>query len=416
MKKRVLAVLLSLCLAFSGMMISNAMTPSEAVSKGIDVSSHMGTINWSLVKPNIDFAIIRCGYGGDRTSQDDSQWANNVKGCEQNNIPFGVYLYSYAVSAADAKSEAEHVIRLLKGHNPQLPVFYDIEDATISSSCSKKQILENAKIFCTTLKNAGYQVGIYANKYWWTTYLTDSTYDQWERWVAQYNSTCTYTGSFNYWQYSQSGSIPGISAKNVDMDYSKLSFTGGNHTNAASPFKDVPSNAWYAGYVNKAVELGLMSGVGSNSFNPMGKTSRAMFVQVLYAMKGSPAVTFNHPFTDVSNNQWYAKAVQWAYTSKVTSGLTPTTFGPSENVTREQMAVFLYSYAGKPAVTGNLSAFKDGAKVSSWAKNAMIWATRSGVISGSKNSDGSLNLNPQNPATRAECATMVVNFHGMMNK
>ena len=200
-----------------------SMRPDESCSRGIDVSAHQGTIDWSQVKPNIDFAIIRCGYGKNITSQDDKQWQANVSACERLGIPYGVYLYSYAISTADAESEAQHVLRLLAGHRPTLPVFYDLEDNTISSGCSKTEILEHAKIFCNAMQNAGYKPGIYANKNWWVTYLTSSTYDQWERWVAQYNTTCTYSGNHNYWQYTDKGRVPGISG-NVDMDYSKLTF------------------------------------------------------------------------------------------------------------------------------------------------------------------------------------------------
>ena len=200
-----------------------SMQPGEAASRGIDVSYHQGTINWSQVKPNIDFAILRCGYGDNITSQDDKQWQANVSACEQLGIPYGVYLYSYAVDTAGAGREAQHALRLLEGHRPTLPVFYDLEDKTISNKCSNAQILEQARIFCDALQNAGYTPGVYANKYWWTTYLTSSAYDQWERWVAQYNTTCTYSGNHNYWQYTDAGSVPGISG-NVDMNYSKLTF------------------------------------------------------------------------------------------------------------------------------------------------------------------------------------------------
>mgnify|MGYP003298638873 CR=1 FL=1 len=180
---------------------------------------------------------------------------------------------------------------------------------------------------------------------------------------------------------------------------------------------DVPANAWYASYVNKAAALGLMSGVGENRFDPTATTNRAMVVQVLYSMSGSPDVTaFNHPFADVSNNQWYAKAIQWAYTNKITSGISATAFGVNNAVTREQIATFLYSYAGKPAVTGNLDAFKDGAKVSSWAKDAVIWATQSGILSGYPNADGTRSLNPTGSATRAEFATMIVSFNDLLAK
>lgn len=74
--------------------------------KGIDVSFVQGRVDWDKLKGNIDFAIIRCGYGNNQANQDDVQWARNVAECNRLGIPWGTYLYSYATSAADAGSEA----------------------------------------------------------------------------------------------------------------------------------------------------------------------------------------------------------------------------------------------------------------------------------------------------------------------
>ena len=84
-------------------------------------------------------------------------------------------------------------------------------------------------------------------------------------------------------------------------------------------------------------------------------------------------------------------------------------------MTREQIAVFLYAYYGRPEVTGDLSGFVDGDKVSTWAVDAVIWATQNGIITGALNEDGSLSLNPRKEATRAETATMMVGFYHMVN-
>lgn len=89
---------------------------------GIDVSHHQGTIDWDAVKATgVDFAIIRCGFGSDYVSQDDKQWRANVEDCERLGIPYGVYLYSYATSLDQARSEAAHALRLLKGTSPLCP-------------------------------------------------------------------------------------------------------------------------------------------------------------------------------------------------------------------------------------------------------------------------------------------------------
>src|SRR5690554_3286916 len=98
---------------------------------GMDVSDHQGVINWDKVKAEgrIKFAMIRCGYGKDMKSQDDKQFERNVREAERVGISWGTYLYSYALNVESAKSEAQHVLRLLKGKNPQLPVAFDMEDA-----------------------------------------------------------------------------------------------------------------------------------------------------------------------------------------------------------------------------------------------------------------------------------------------
>ena len=107
----------------------------DATKTGIDVSHHQGQINWEKVKKSgVDFAIIRCGYAEDKTEYDDRYWQYNVSECERLGIPFGVYLYSYATSVEDALSEADHVLRLIDGHNLSLPVYYDLEDLKIENA------------------------------------------------------------------------------------------------------------------------------------------------------------------------------------------------------------------------------------------------------------------------------------------
>ena len=184
---------------------------------GIDVSYANGIVDWSVAKEHIDFALIRCGYGQDKTSQDDEQWVRNVTECERLGIPFGVYLYSYADSVDKAKSEAQHVIRLIKGHKLSYPVYYDLEDKT-TAACSKETIAAIAKAFCDAIEAAGYWVGIYANTNWWNNRLTDSVYDKWVRWVAQWGvEKCSYAKPFGIWQKTSDGSVPGLRGR-VDLN------------------------------------------------------------------------------------------------------------------------------------------------------------------------------------------------------
>lgn len=194
------------------------------LAKGIDVSAWQKEIDWDKVKTSgIQFAILRCGYGSDIKSQDDKYFERNITECERIGMPYGVYLYSYADSVEKAKSEAEHTLRLIEGHPLSYPVYYDLEDADTTGKCSKSLILEMAKTFVAVLEAKGYCVGIYANKYWNTTYLTDDWYNTKPRWIAQYHTECTYSGEYGIWQYSSSGKVDGISG-NVDMNYAYVDY------------------------------------------------------------------------------------------------------------------------------------------------------------------------------------------------
>ena len=187
------------------------------VGCGVDVSYHNGKIDWEKAKKaGVDYAIIRCGYGMNQLSQDDGQWENNVKGCIENNIPFGVYIYSYATNVERAKSEAEHVLRLVKRYNFSYPIYYDLEDSSLPYK-DKKKMGDIAETFCSIIESAGYEVGVYANTNWFTKYLTDDRFEQWERWVAQYNEECEYKGNYSMWQCSSQGKVSGISG-NVDLN------------------------------------------------------------------------------------------------------------------------------------------------------------------------------------------------------
>lgn len=193
------------------------------MKKGIDVSKWQGTIDWDSVKKSgIDFAILRCGFGSDVTYQDDKNFIRNAKECARVGLPYGVYLYSYADTVEKAKSEAAHVLRLLKNLKPEYPIYYDLEDK-ITAQCGKNRILEISKTFVEILEKAGYWVGIYANLNWNKTYLTDKWYDTKARWVAQYNDKCDYQGAYGMWQFTSSGKVNGIKG-DVDMNYAYVDY------------------------------------------------------------------------------------------------------------------------------------------------------------------------------------------------
>ena len=187
---------------------------------GVDVSQWQGKIDWETIKRNqeIDFVIIRCGFGGNDASYDDIYWKYNADECTRLGIPFGVYLYSYAQNNEDAKSEAEHVLRLVKGYNLSYPIYYDLEDNSIPLS----SLLENTKMFSSILESKGYTVGIYSSLWWFNTYLTDPYFDNLDKWVAQWNIECTYEKPYSMWQYSNQGQVKGIDTLvDMNIDFNK---------------------------------------------------------------------------------------------------------------------------------------------------------------------------------------------------
>lgn len=210
--------------------------------KGIDVSHHQGTIDWNRVKSQIDYAILSVGYGDNITSQDDKQFHRNAKECTRLGIQFGVYIYSYATSIAQAKSEADHVLRLIKGYKLDYPVYLDLEDGPTTGKCSNKLIADMAEIFCNAIEKAGCWAGIYANTSWFNNKLTDPRFSKWVKWVAQYNSVCTYKGKHDMWQYASDGRVNGISG-NVDMNYCYVDYPGliNPKANITKPAKPKPN-------------------------------------------------------------------------------------------------------------------------------------------------------------------------------
>ena len=299
----------------------------KAICKGIDVSYHNGTIDWKRVKQSeVEYAIIRCGYG-----TNDKKWEENVKGCIDNNIPYGVYLYSYADTVEKASSEADHAIRLLQGKKFKYPVYYDLEEDAIRKKLSKTEIANIAKTFCNKLSAKGYTVGIYANKDWFTNYLTDSCFNNWTKWVAQYNTVCNYKGKYDMWQCSSTGRVPGISG-NVDLNYSyspfENSYGGGNTNNGGTTnkysdglneiegelyyFKNNRIDTSYTGLAQYGNEWYYIEN-GKVNWNYTGLAQRG--IEWFYIEKGK--LNWDHSGIVEYNNQWFYVVkgrLDWNYT------------------------------------------------------------------------------------------------------
>lgn len=192
---------------------------------GIDVSSHQGVIDWEAVKAaGIDFAIIRVGYRGSKTGAlvEDSYFKRNIQGATSAGIKVGVYFFTQAVTEAEAVEEASMALSLTSGYNLSYPIFVDTENGSGSARANgldKATRTACVSAFCKTIQNGGRSAGVYASKSWYNSKIDASAFNSYFIWVAQYNTTCNYTGKYNMWQYSSKGSVPGIKG-NVDVNIS----------------------------------------------------------------------------------------------------------------------------------------------------------------------------------------------------
>ncbi len=174
---------------------------------------------------------------------------------------------------------------------------------------------------------------------------------------------------------------------------------------AVTGFTDVDADSWYADAVAYVRDNGLMSGTSAAAFDPDGTMTRAMLAQTLYRAAGSLVVSGSNSFTDTAEGVWYADAVLWASRQGVISGYGNGLFGTDDPVTREQIAAILWRYAGSPAAEAGTD-FADEADISAYAAQAVDWARASGVVNGA---DGNRFL-PRDSATRAQVAVILRNY------
>lgn len=163
---------------------------------------------------------------------------------------------------------------------------------------------------------------------------------------------------------------------------------------------------WYHEAVDYVLRNGLMGGYGGGRFGPNDYLSRAQFAQILFNKEGRPGVNYLMDFSDVTGEAWFAEAVRWAAAMGIVGGYGNGKFGPNDPITREQLAVMLWRYAGSPAATNKELHFADADEASGYALDALRWAVENGILNGY----GDGRLNPVGLATRAQVAQMLKNF------
>ena len=196
-----------------------------ASKKGIDVSQYQGNIDWNKVKNDgVEFAIIRVGYRGYSNGKlvEDPKFKQNIQGAAAAGIPVGVYFFSQAVNVAEAREEANFVYNLIKNYKITYPVVFDAEFSAGNPNGRADKLSKSTRTlvvntFCSELKNKGYTPMLYTGIYFLRDNLEASLLSGYQLWLARYNSTLGYNGSYRCWQYSDAGKVNGISG-NVDMN------------------------------------------------------------------------------------------------------------------------------------------------------------------------------------------------------
>ncbi len=243
--------------------------------KGIDIGDHNGNINLAAAKAaGYEFVMLKCGYGSDEKSQDDSRFEENVKKAESLGMPWGAWLYSYALNKTQALSEVEHVKRLLKGKKPTLPVVIDMEDGdnykTKRGAYTAEVLTTVCKTFVDGIRAAGYYPMIYTGYYELRDYISASVVASCDIWLAEWSRSPDYVkDNLGMWQYGgetnllESPYITGISGK-VDKnkcykDYPTIIKKGGYNGWGDGTVTQANSLKFYtlakSGYKNSAAQV-----------------------------------------------------------------------------------------------------------------------------------------------------------------
>lgn len=207
--------------------------------KGIDVSVHNGSIDWQKVKSSgIDFAIIRAGYGRE-ISQKDERFEENYRNAKAAGIPIGAYWYSYAMSEDEARLEADVFLSVIKGKLFEFPVYFDVEEKK-QFDLGKEKVSAIMRAFLEKVESAGYFVGLYGSASSLTTHTADDIKNRYTIWLAHWVEKTNYCGSYALWQYSDKGSVSGISG-NVDLDTCNTDFPAIIKANGLNGFGKSPT-------------------------------------------------------------------------------------------------------------------------------------------------------------------------------
>lgn len=263
------------------------------MKKGIDLSEWQISVDYSKLKEQgIDFAIIRCGYGRDKT-QKDKMFETHYEGLKKAGIKIGCYIYSYANKVADGKLEAKNCLQFIKGKTFDLPVFYDLEDK-VTSILGKYNITLLANDFLCEIKKAGYNTGIYGNLNWFNNYINlkelKNRNPKMYVWLAQWEvSKPSASFDYDYWQYSSNGVLDGISGR-VDMNYQITEIVDNSVENSKKSNEEIAKEVWQGLWGNGQERVDKLTKAGYD-YTAIQKIVDSMAPQITDTIKVGDQVT-----------------------------------------------------------------------------------------------------------------------------
>ena len=281
--------------------------------RGIDISAHQGNIDLSALKGQIDFVIIRVGYGTKGTI--DAKFTRNADLCRSLGIPVGFYWYSYALDVDGAKKEAEHMINAIAPYKDivKFGVWFDMEDADGYKKKygmpSNQTLRQMCAAFCEAIETSGYYTGIYASESWFKNQLNGSEIAAYDRWVAQWptsggkqtglDTSASKRSDVHLWQFTSAGRFSGYNG-NLDTNYAYLdNFPNpGGSTDTSTPTPDptpAPSQKFNIG--DRVVINGNLY-TSSNAKSPAGSVSNRTTNITRYSAGAA------HPYNTTGDLGW----------------------------------------------------------------------------------------------------------------
>lgn len=293
-----------------------------SVKRGIDISAHQGNISLSALSDQIDFVIIRVGFGTKGTL--DNKFKRNVELCENLGLPYGFYWYSYALDVNGASSEADYFLNAIKSYKPTYGCWFDMEDADgykrKNGMPSNQTLQDMCYVFCEKVEEAGYYTGVYASSSWFNNQLAGDKLKRFDKWVAQWptqngkqkglNVDPNSRSGWSLWQFTSDGVFAGYNGK-LDTNYAYKDFP--NPSQPTPTPEPTPTQKFNIG---QTVKISGPLYTNASALTPVASISNKITKITRYAT-GTP-----HPYNTTGDLGWMNEFDIDAYDEPISNKIT----------------------------------------------------------------------------------------------